>query len=491
MKTFLIDFNQDISSIGVRYISSYLKKNKIQTRILFLPFKIVGKNDPKNKFASKEKEEELRQIIKLIKREKPDLIGISLMTHFFHRAVGLTKALKNKMDIPIIWGGVHPSIAPEECLKYADIVCIGEGEEAYLELAKKIKEKKSYEKVKSLWIKKEKKIIKNPVRPLEENLDKYPFPDYENDTHYILYENKIRKMNLKLLKKHLPSFDSKETYRIICSRGCPFSCSYCYNSIFRSLYPNPARYLRRRSVENIIQELEWAINFFGSLKLIRIMDDSFIAVKEEWIDDFSIRYKERVGLPISCLINPQTITKNKMDSLWKAGVSHVQMGVESCEQVNKNVYLRNTTDRQILGVIDIINKKKEILPEYDIIIDNPYETKKDVKNKIKLIMKFPKPYILSLYSLVLYPKSPLFERAKKENKLCEKNTSYLKNMSNVNYEYYNSLLLLTPYLPKKWVNYYVKNDDTLSKILIFIIRQVYELSLRMPRSVKKILKGVL
>ena len=55
-----------------------------------------------------------------------DLIGVSLMTLHFHRAVQVTERLKG--SCPIIWGGIHPTVRPEECLEYADIVCIGEGE---------------------------------------------------------------------------------------------------------------------------------------------------------------------------------------------------------------------------------------------------------------------------------------------------------------------------------------------------------------------------
>lgn len=59
------------------------------------------------------------------------------MTIYLDRYIKLTEELK-KMKIPIIWGGVHPIIAPEECLKHVDMVCAGEGECAIIELTTKM-----------------------------------------------------------------------------------------------------------------------------------------------------------------------------------------------------------------------------------------------------------------------------------------------------------------------------------------------------------------
>lgn len=485
MKILIIDFNTDISSIGIRIISSYLRENGHKTNLLFLP-KISREDRVQNKFAHKEDKEELELIADFIKKSNPGIISMSLMTNFFHRAVELTNILKKDVDVPIVWGGVHVTISPEECLKYADIVCIGEGEETFLELANKIEAKQDYNKVQGIWLKNKGGIIKNPVRALVEDLDKYPIPDYDLNAHYILHNGKIRTMNEDLVRIYSSKYLDKEAYRIITSRGCPFSCSYCYNSILRDLYPNKERYHRRRSVANIIKELEWAKSKFSFVKLIRIMDDSFMATNEEWIKEFSYEYKKRIGLPISCLINPQTVTEKKAAYLKSAGLVHIQMGIESYEKINREVYNRYTTDKQILDITQLL---KGIVCEYDFIIDNPYETKEDKINKIKLLLKIPKPYILALYSLTLYPHTPLYERAEADKKLYSGNADYNKNMSYVNNEYLNSLLLLTPHLPSKLIDNFLRKDDIFHKFIVGIIRLNYEFAIRLPAPVKKILVG--
>jgi len=492
MKALLIDFNNDISSIGVRYISSYLKKGGHEIYILFLPLDARKDSLASYRFTKFENEDEIKEIKNLVKSIGPELIGISLMTHFFDRAVNLTKILKNEFKIPMIWGGVHASISPAECLNHADIVCVGEGEEAVLDLANKIENKKDYFSTKSLWFKQNGKTIKNPVRPLAEDLDKYPFPDYELENQYILHKSKVEKMNLNLFKIYSSDYlSSKGTYRIICSRGCPFRCTYCYNSIFWNLYPNKGKYNRRRSVENIIKELEWVKNNIKFIDFVRIMDDSFIATSEEWVTNFCGEYKKRINLPISCLVNPQTINQKKVDLLWSAGLKHVQMGIESSERVNRDVYKRSTTDDQIIQVTKILNSKKGLICDYDLIVDNPYETREDKINKIKLFLKVPKPYILGLYSLILYPHSPLYEMAKKDGKLYSKNTEYSKNMSSIGKEYLNTLLLLTPYLPHFMTRYFLEKNDIFHSFLLNSIKHLmYGVVFKLPPPIKKIIKNI-
>jgi len=84
----------------------------------------------------------LEQIAEMCKTS--DLIGISLMTCHFDNAVYITKFLREKLSVPIIWGGIHPSIRPAECLEYADMVCLGEGELSLSQLAKEMAEGKPW-----------------------------------------------------------------------------------------------------------------------------------------------------------------------------------------------------------------------------------------------------------------------------------------------------------------------------------------------------------
>ena len=99
--------------------------------------------------------------------------------------------MKKELTVPVIWGGVHPTIKPLECLQHADMVCIGEGEDAMLELVTKMSRGEDYLRTKNLWFKTGDQVIQNPLSPLPRDLDVYPFPDYSMDDHHIIFNDRM------------------------------------------------------------------------------------------------------------------------------------------------------------------------------------------------------------------------------------------------------------------------------------------------------------
>ena len=124
-------------------------------------------------------------------------------------------------------------------------------------------------------IKKEGNIIKNKIRPLIENLDELPFMDRD----MLDYQN--------LLNRD----DHKRYLAIMGSRGCPFDCSNCSNHALREIYPNKNKYVRLRSVDNIIDEIEICAKTF-SFEGISFEDDTF-TLFDNWLEEFCKKYKER------------------------------------------------------------------------------------------------------------------------------------------------------------------------------------------------------
>ena len=96
------------------------------------------------------------------------------------------RKIKKKFRIPVILGGVHPTICPEIIHEESiDVVCRGEGEYAFLELLNNMEKGKDITKIKNMWVKKGNQIYKNDMRSLIENLDELPFPD--RDIYYKKY----------------------------------------------------------------------------------------------------------------------------------------------------------------------------------------------------------------------------------------------------------------------------------------------------------------
>lgn len=483
MRIVLISPYGGITNLGLRYLSSSLKRKNHQIKLVFLPRRL-GKRGDFDDIYSPFSTSVLTDL-KYLCRDA-HLVGISVMTPYFARSVELAKFLKNQIRAPLVWGGIHPTVEPEECLKSADFVCIGEGEEALIELVEKLENGKDYTKTANFWFKKGEKIIRNPPRLLKHDLDNLPFPDYDLSRHYILIDKRIVNLNQKLLEQYLPYIpnpkgDQLVAYPIFCTRGCPHGCSYCCNNALRRLYPGQ-KYIRRRSVKNIIQELKEIRKKFPFIKAVKIEDDSFLVAATSEITDFAKMYKKEIGLPFICLSSPVNITEEKIASLVEAGMVGIQMGIQSGSDIlNKNIFNRPISAKQILAGASVINKYQEKLtpPRYDIITDNPFETEKDLIKTIKILAKIPGKYILNLYSLVFYPGTALYKRAASEGLLQDKEETYRKNWLKIEMTYLKFLIFANRFsffkIPSAWLKFLLaKQTINIGKKFNFLFAFLYQ-----------------
>lgn len=418
MKITFVSPYSDISSLGVRSLSSVLKAGNHQVRLIFLPNRDTRKLKFKSDFIGAYEKNVVDEVVGLC--EGSDVIGISLMTNYYQQAVQFTHAVKRKYSMPIMWGGVHPTLEPDECIQTADILCIGEGETAVMELMERMEKGQDYYNTENLWFRKNGRIIKNNVRPLIQDLDSLPFFDYALDDDYILDEGKVKKMDSMLLKKHLPKPDDinnnkQLSYKTMMTRGCPHNCSFCANYAFRKMYPKQ-KYLRRRSVENVLQELLEIREKIPEGRIITFADDSFVAAPLKEIEEFCKHYKERINLPFRCLCSPTTISQEKMELLVEAGLLEIQMGIQTGSERTRKLYNRHIPIPKTLEAAGIIHQfvSRTRPPKYDVIIDNPYETDEDLLETLDLLLKIPRPYDLTLFSLVFYPGTEMLRMAKRD-----------------------------------------------------------------------------
>jgi radical SAM superfamily enzyme YgiQ (UPF0313 family) len=353
-----------------------------------------------------------------------DLVGMTLMTNFFSGAVQVTERIKRELAVPVIWGGVHPTIRPEESLGHADLVCVGDGEEALLELANRMAAGQDYSTTPNIWLKADGRLIRNPVRPLEKNLDAYPLPDYSTDDHHVLLDGRMRRLTADLTREFLSririSRALKKTglhgYQTMTGRGCPHQCTYCINDSIRSLYGSDG-YLRWRSTGHVMEELLWVKKHMPYVGFIWFSDDAFFARNTRELEEFCREYREKIGLPFSCLASPLTVTEEKMALFVDAGLVYVQMGIQTGSSRIQELFNRKQmTNEKILQAVRTINRHKDRMfpPGYDFILDVPYETERDVIESLQLIARLPKPFELQTFTLVLYPGTKLHAMASKD-----------------------------------------------------------------------------
>jgi radical SAM superfamily enzyme YgiQ (UPF0313 family) len=292
-----------------------------------------------------------------ITKEKPDLIGFSMLSFNYRATLEIARLIKQYSTIPIIAGGVHAILSPSEVIsnQEIDIVCIGEGEYVLKELLDNALDCST---VDGIWYKDKGVIMKNKPRLLITDLDGLAFPDFDDfDIQKCLF----------IYNNHLS---------IMASRGCPYSCSYCNNHALRRTLEGT--YVRFRSVENVIEEIDVRIKQYydQGFRYFYFFDDTFI-LNKDYVLKFCKQFKEKGFhklLRWNVNIRANLVTDELMRALKDAGCYQVRMGVESGnEYIRNTIYNRGMTNQEISDAVDIIKKNNLQLRLY-FMVGAPQET---------------------------------------------------------------------------------------------------------------------
>ena len=295
-------------SLGLEYLSSALKARGHSAELVYEP---VLFDSFRLRLPSLEPES-ARSAARKALALKPGLIGFSVDSDHYQWCLAAAREVKRLSRVPVIFGGVHPSTAPEAALARpeVDLLCVGDGERAVVELADKLARGLPPEGIDNIWCKKNGAPVKTPVR-LETALDSLPFPDKG------------------LFCKEYPGF-VLDTYSIVTGRGCPNACAYCHNSAMRRTLSRLGcrdAFLRRRSVGSVISELKAAKKSWD-FRRVSFCDDLFISDKA-WLEDFGGVYRREIGLPFFCNIHPADADARAVELLKTAGATAVNMGVQT------------------------------------------------------------------------------------------------------------------------------------------------------------------
>jgi len=329
-------------NLGQMYLSAILKKNGHECDVFIQDYD--------------------KNIVKKAISAKPEVIAFSCITGSHKWVCNIANEIKKQYKCITIMGGPHPTYFPEVINEEGiDVICRGEGEYAILELANALRDKKDIKKIKNLWVKKDGAVYKNDLRPLNQSLDDMPFPDRE------LYYNKYR------------SLRNNPSKRFLTTRGCPFSCTYCYNHSSKELYKNKGTYIRRRSAEKVIEEILYAKSKY-LLKRVQLIDDTFI-LNPEWVENFLDIYKEKVKLPLSCSIRAGLVSENLFKKLSSAGCDRISFSIETGNEYLRNSVLKKgITNKQIVDTAKLMKKYKIKFRVYNILglpgetLGNAFET---------------------------------------------------------------------------------------------------------------------
>ncbi len=388
-----------IENSGVRHLATMLReRGGYQADILFF-------KDWRNNQVPWPTPREYELLVEHVQQGGYQLVGLSFGSPYWRIAITLTQRVKRALGsaVTVLWGGLHTTLVPEDCIDYADALLLGEGEHRLLALVDRMEAGESYEDLDGLWMRRpDGSQVRNPVGALIQDLDSLPFRALGGEGFWLLDDEKLVAGD-PLVKHH--------EFRIFASRGCPNNCAYCYNSSLRAIYPEgKGNYHRRRSVDSVMAELRQARDEVPNLRWVKFDDDTFVFPKR-WLGEFAAKYKaEFSDLPFDVLMTPEVVRRDNLELLMDAGLRGVQLGIEAgSDREQREVYERSSTVKQVLA-FDHMNQQLKLDVKYDVIIDNPLAIESDKEALFHLLMDLEGPYKIYLYSLTLFPKSAVTQK---------------------------------------------------------------------------------
>lgn len=428
-------------TLAIEYLSAALKQAGHQCSLCFDP-QLFDDTFLSNRILKKLFDYS-QDIIDELRSYNPDLIAFSVVSDNYPWALRLADKIKKVLNVPIVFGGVHPSSVPGYVIQQpsVDYIVIGEGEEVLVDLVNNLGDKNACQAIPNIWAKNGKEISKNEVRPPVQNLDELSLPDKD-----IFYGK-------------LPYL--QDGYIAITSRGCVNKCTFCNNSLYQDrIYRGKGRYFRRRSPGNVIAELKAAKEKYP-YSAVHFWDEIFISDKK-WLSSFLEGYKREIGLPFTCCIHVNFIDEEVVSLLKDAHCWQAIMGVQSLnEELKRKILNRNETNEKVRKTIQLL-RDAGILVICENMLGLPTQTEADLINMLQFYNE-TRPNRLSLYFIRYYPETKIIDIALEHNMLTAEDVEELNRGLNArsfiqggtirkkNFVKLQSYLVFIPVLPK-WLN---------------------------------------
>ncbi len=374
--------NNSIYPVGLAYLAAVLEKNNHEIGMLNL---------------TNHKWENVKQkVIDHAKKEKPDILGIGILTNSRTSAKKLIQTVKeHSPNTIVVAGGIHTTYLYEQILNHykVDFAVLGEAEETFVELLDFIKQKRpieDFKQIKGIVFKHKGELIKTENRQRIKDLDSLPFPKHELFREAIEY--------------------SKTAY-IMTSRGCPFTCDFCPSTAFWGFN------LKQRSIDNIITEIKHLVKEFPDLEILYFVDDEFICNNQRVLKLSKRMIEEKFNLKWICLGRASSVLDEEV-IIWmkKAGCTDIIFGIESGSQRILDNISKKIKVHQVVQSFTLC-KKHGINPRFLSIVGLPGETAESVNETIALAKQLrvnTEPAIL-----IVFPGTAIYEEAKRRGLLTE------------------------------------------------------------------------
>lgn len=299
---------------------------------------------------------------------KPDVVGVTTNTMYMKYTREVLKEVKKIRPVPVLLGGHHASIKPEEGIKIdeCDAVFIGDGElplPRYLDILEK---GGSFQGLDGVWVKENGRVTKNSRGCFYEDLNSLPPPDWdlwEDRDKYFYYIGMIYAIG---------------------SRGCPYRCTFCdAHGIAKAV---AGRYFRKKDPSLYVAELVYQYKKYGNLGIrCAQLFDSVFTFDNDWLNAFCDYYRSlgmHEKLPLSVFSRVDHLSEEKIRTLSKSGLKILRVGIETGnERIRNEVYNKKISNEVITEMYRIAHENGIIFTTY-FILGGPSETRETLNETI-------------------------------------------------------------------------------------------------------------
>lgn len=364
-------------SLGLASIAGYVRDRGFKVKIIDAP-------------ALRLSVESFEKYLKFNKQYyQARYIGFTAVTFLVKNAYEMAKIAKRIYpSAKIVFGGVHPTVLPEEVIKQleVDIVVVGEGEITFGEIL----DGKDLSEIRGIVFKKESQIINNPVRERIGNLDELPFPAYD----------------LLPMDRYYPakgSYERLPAISMLTSRGCPGRCSFCNKTLGEKMV--------FRSADSLIEEINLLVKNYA-IRQIMFYDDTFTVHKENVRRFCELILRRKMNISWCCFSRVDYVDLNLLKLMKKAGCHQIMYGIESGDQkildsINKK------TDLALAKKVVRLTKEAKIDVRGAFMLGNPAETKETVLKTLDFALEL-EPEIAIFNITTPYPGTAMFKEADKK-----------------------------------------------------------------------------
>ncbi|MHB8859787.1 MAG: B12-binding domain-containing radical SAM protein [Thermoleophilia bacterium] len=325
-----------------------------------------------------------------VKQFQPELIGLSVYSIGANQAIETAKAIKSEFGIPIVAGGPHVMVFPDDLAQCEaiDYLVTGEGEYSLLELVETIESGGNLDDVPGIYFHRDGEVVRNDARPLIDNLDDLPYPAF----HLI--------EGIETYAPHQMVYRRKPVVTLITSRGCPFQCIFC-NSVWTHRW-------RGNSAEYVVGLVERVIKEFGARE-VSFHEDTFALNKRRVLEICRLMKERGINIPWTATVNLTTLDREVIKAMKDAGCWLVSCGIESgSDEVLRFIHkpVDKETVRRVLGWLS----DEGIRIRGYFMIGHLIETRETIRETIDFAKSLPL-YSMNISVMYLAPGSQAREIA--------------------------------------------------------------------------------